>query len=251
MHSVIAAYITRISQREEAWKIFPFPCIGQMRFLDFSLARMPSYDKILARLRDSAAPARLLDVGCCFGQDLRRLVADGAPSENLVGLDLESQFLVLGYELFADREFFKGQMVAGDIFDESPHGPVALLKGTIDIAHAASFFHLFNWDEQVNAGVHLVRMMKKAPDALVVGRQVGSSMGEERPSPTNPNSNMYFHSPDSFKRLWVVISERTDTNWDVNAWLEVTPTHSKRADKKQWKDNRIQLLYFEVRQTHS
>jgi SAM-dependent methyltransferase len=245
----MAAYETRTSQREEAWKIFPFPCIGQMRFLDFSLARMPSYDKILGRLCDSATPARLLDVGCCFGQDLRRLVVDGAPSESLVGLELKPQFLSLGYDLFADREFFKGKMMAGDIFDESPDGPVASLKGTIDIAHAASFFHLFNWDDQVNAGVHLVRLMKNAPDSLVLGRQLGSLTGEERPNATNPNSKMYFHSPDSFKRLWVVISERSGTNWDVNAWLEGATSHMKRADKQKWIDNSTQLLYFEVRQT--
>jgi hypothetical protein len=223
-----------------------------MRFLDFSLARMPSYDKILARLCDSTAPARLLDVGCCFGQDLRRLVADGAPSENLVGFDLEPQFLELGYELFADREFFKGKMYAGDIFDESsPSSPLASLKGTIDIAHATSFFHLFSWDDQVNAGVHLVRLMRNALGALVLGRQLGSSIGEERQKPTDPNSKMYYHSPESFKRLWAVISERTDTNWNINAWLEEVTTHSKRADKKQWMGNRIQLLYFEVHQTHS
>ncbi|KAE9372774.1 hypothetical protein N431DRAFT_467011 [Stipitochalara longipes BDJ] len=239
-----------LKKREEAWKIFPFPCIGQMRFLDFSLAKMPSYDNILERLCDSTAPARLLDVGCCFGQDLRRLVADGAPSEHLVGLELESQFLDLGFDLFVDHELFKGQMIAGNLFDESPNAPLASLRGSIDIAHAASFFHLFNWDDQVNAGVHLVRLMRNTPGALVLGRQLGSSTGEERPSPTNPNSKMYYHSPDSFKALWAVISERTETNWDVNAWLEMTNTHSKRADKEQWMRNRIQLLYFEVRQTH-
>jgi SAM-dependent methyltransferase len=196
-------------------------------------------------------PARLLDVGCCFGQDLRRLVADGAPSENLVGLDLEPQFLELGYDLFADRKSFKGQMYAGDIFDESPNGLLATLKGTIDILHAASFFHLFSWDDQVNAGVHLVHLMRNPLGALVLGRQLGSSTGEERPNPTDPNSRMYYHSPDSFTRLWAVISEHTNTNWNVNAWLEEVTTHSKRADKKQWMGNHIQLLYFEVHQTHS
>jgi SAM-dependent methyltransferase len=250
MRSVQATEETRVLQREEAWNIFPFPCIGQMRFLDFSLATMPSYSWILARLRDSGSPAKLLDVGCCFGQDLRRLVADGAPSEDLVGLDLEPQFLLLGYDLFADRESYKGQMVAGDIFDKSPDGPLALLKGSIDIAHAASFFHLFSWKDQVNAGVQLVRLMKNTPEALVLGRHLGSSIGEERLSPTNSNVKMYFHCPDSFKKLWAVISERTGTNWNVNAWLEETTTYSKSADKKKWMDNRIELLYFEVRRTH-
>src|ERR1700710_2957748 len=120
-----------------------------MRFLNFSLATMPSYEEILARLTNVAAPTRLLDVGCCLAQDLRRMVADGAPTEKLVGLDLEPRFLRLSYDLFADSESYKGQIVAGDILDESADGPVALLGGTIDIAHAASFLHLFDLEGQV------------------------------------------------------------------------------------------------------
>ena len=219
-----------------------------MRFLDFSLATMPSYDEILVRLCDSVAPAKLLDVGCCFAQDLRRLVSEGAPSENLVGLDNEPRFLSLSYELFADREFYKGPMIAGDLLDGSANGPVALHKGTFDIAHAASFFHLFDWDTQVKVGVQLVRMMKNKPGALVLGRHLGSSTGEEHPSPMNANVKMYLHSPDSFQRLWTEISEETGTRWYVIAWLKDVTSHSKEPDKKRWMNNRIQLLYFEVRQ---
>jgi hypothetical protein len=87
-----STFKTEISQRDEAWKIFPFPCIGQMHFLDFSLATMPSYEEILVRLSNVAAATRLLDVGGCLAQDLRRLVADGAPSENLVCLILSHDF---------------------------------------------------------------------------------------------------------------------------------------------------------------
>lgn len=218
-----------------------------MRFLDFSLATMPSYEEILVRLSNVAASTRLLDVGCCLAQDLRRLVADGAPSENLVGFDLEPRFLSLSYDLFADRESYKGQMVAGNILDESADGPVALLGGTIDIAHAASFFHLFDLEGQVKAGVQLVRLMKTSPGALILGRHLGSSTGQDRSNPAKPGTKMYIHCPDSFKRLWAAISERTGTHWVVRAWLKEVTTHSRTPDKKQWMDNRIQLLYFEVR----
>lgn len=34
------------------------------------------------------AGARYLDIGCCIGQDIRQLVADGAPHENLYGAEL-------------------------------------------------------------------------------------------------------------------------------------------------------------------
>ena len=55
------------SKRERAWQIFPYRCVGRMRFLDFSLSTMASYDKILASLSSKEDPKTLLDIGCCFG----------------------------------------------------------------------------------------------------------------------------------------------------------------------------------------
>ena len=69
-------------QRDQAWKIHPYPCVGGFRFrfgfLDLSISLNPLYPTVLARLRASSTPQRLLDLGCCFGQDIRRLVANGA-----------------------------------------------------------------------------------------------------------------------------------------------------------------------------
>ena len=52
-----------------------------------------------------------LDLGCCFGQDLRELVADGAPSENIYGLDIEGPLIDVGYDLFMDRGKIKSTLV--------------------------------------------------------------------------------------------------------------------------------------------
>lgn len=40
---------------------------------------------MVQRLKDGA---RYLDVGCCLGQDIRKLVADGVPSAHLYGVEL-------------------------------------------------------------------------------------------------------------------------------------------------------------------
>lgn len=72
-------------QRDRAWDIFPYPCIGQFRFLDLALCKQPSYGTMLQRLK---AGAKYVDIGCCIGQDIRKLVADGAPGENLYGAEL-------------------------------------------------------------------------------------------------------------------------------------------------------------------
>ena len=70
-------------QREKAWQTFPYPCIGKFDFLTLSISIHPCYSRVLATLAAPDAQANLLDLGCCFGQDIRKLVHDGAPAINL------------------------------------------------------------------------------------------------------------------------------------------------------------------------
>ena len=39
----------------------------------------PVYDEVVSRLKKDS---KLLDLGCCFGQDIRKLIHDGVPAEN-------------------------------------------------------------------------------------------------------------------------------------------------------------------------
>ena len=67
------------AQRDQAWRIAPYPCIGWWMFLQLYMSQNPVYGEVLYRLKKGE---RLLDLGCCFGQDIRKLVHDGVPSEN-------------------------------------------------------------------------------------------------------------------------------------------------------------------------
>ena len=60
-----------LTWRERAWQIFPFLCLGSMRSLNSSLSSSSSCAKIPYSLSNRNDPKTLLDVGCCFGQDLR------------------------------------------------------------------------------------------------------------------------------------------------------------------------------------
>jgi len=112
-------------QRSRAFAIYPYPCIGQHRFLNLSLSRHPLYPKILSRLRgDSQPPSHpaprpetFLDLGCCLAQDLRKLVADGAPSQHLYGLDIEERFIDLSYDLFRDHATLRSRFVVADLLN--------------------------------------------------------------------------------------------------------------------------------------
>lgn len=52
-------------QREKAWQIHPYPCIGGFRFLDPGLSSSPFYGEVVERLKEGEM---FLDLGTCFGQ---------------------------------------------------------------------------------------------------------------------------------------------------------------------------------------
>ena len=110
-----------------------------------------------------------LDLGCCFGQDLRQLVADGAPSENIYGLDIEGPLIDVGYDLFMDRGKIKSTFIVGDVYN--PDTNWDSLVGKMDIINASAFFHLFPWPKQVEACCLLVRFGRPRAGTVIIGRQ--------------------------------------------------------------------------------
>ncbi|KAH8902640.1 hypothetical protein BR93DRAFT_919711 [Coniochaeta sp. PMI_546] len=194
-----------------AWKIFPYGCIGRWRFLDLYITTLPVYPEVLERLKSGDT---LLDAGCCFGYVLRQLALDGAPQANLIGADLRQEFIDLGYELFRDRDTFGGRFVAGNMLDPADTA-LTSIDGKVDLIHAASFFHLFNWDDQVRLGERLVRFFKPdAKKALVFGRQVGN-----RSPRTQQEGGRYRHDPETLQELWDEIGRKTGTRWKATATL--------------------------------
>ncbi|KAK3377303.1 hypothetical protein B0T24DRAFT_592916 [Lasiosphaeria ovina] len=211
----VEAHLHRV--RDKAWQIFPYGCIGRWRFLDLYIATLPQYGELIARTQRGAV---LLDCACCFGQALRQLAADGAPAQNLAGLDLRREFVDLGYELFRDRGTFAARFVVGDMLD-SGDARVGALDGAVDVVHAASFFHLFGWADQVAIGARMVKFFREGiTDAVVLGRQIGSAV-----EPLDPEEHekrglgRYHHNQKSMQRLWDEIGRRTGTAWAVEAEL--------------------------------
>jgi len=196
--------------RDRAFDIFPYPCIGLFRFLDLSIRQSPEYPEVLQRIKDGQ---KYLDIGCCFGQDIRKLVFDGAPSENTYGADLQMDFMELGYDLFLDKSTLKTKFIASDIFD--PDSDLKQLNNSIDVVNAASFFHLFDWEQQVWCAKRIAEILKKEPGVLVIGRQMGSEIAGSYASGAD-KKNRYWHNEESFKRMWKQVGEETESKWEVD-----------------------------------
>ena len=186
-------------QRDRAYAVQPYPCIGRYRFLTFSLAAHPLFQRhVLPTLLASAlaidfagdslsggsaalpAPSPsptepvLLDIGTCLGQDLRLLLHRGVPPTRLFGTDVEPAFFDLGYELFGDAATFPRahQLAPVNVFSDEAFGPadgaeppfapaglLAPFAARVNILHISAVFHLFSYNDQVEVGRRILSLM--------------------------------------------------------------------------------------------
>ena len=250
--------LTFYIQRDRAWDVWPYPCIGQLRFLDLSISLHPLYQLLQQRLHSGQT---LLDLGCCFGQDIRKLVADGAPGQNLIGCDLHQGFVDLGYDLFHDRETLASKFVVGDIlasqFDGDQESPFQELRGKIDIIHASSFFHLFPLSRQILIAQRLLKLLRPTPGSLILGRQTANiKPGVYRHgSRDQTQPGMWRHDVESWSEMWEQAGRELGAQVRVEATLEMTKGFSKRAESKgvlekepdmSWRNEGDRLMVFEI-----
>lgn len=154
-------------------------------------------------------------MGCCFGQEIRPLVAAGVPSSQLYGVDLRPEFFDLGYELFHDRESLETKFLAADIFDASPSNKLNELAGKIDIVYIGSFLHLFSWEDQIKSAIKINSLLKGKKGDLIVGRQMGAREARTREG----ERKAWRHDKESFEKMWEEIGEKTGTK--VTVFLKI------------------------------
>ena len=167
---------------------------------------------MLPRLKDGA---RLLDLGSCLGQDLRKCVFDGAPAANLYASDLFPEYEDLSYELWQDRDrFLKGHFVADDVLAENEKFSrgnlmMKLGPGQTDIIAITMFLHLFDYQNQLKVATRILRLLSHKPGSLILGSQAGVVEAVEQPlkppfdkTRGGEERTVFRHSPSSFTTLW-------------------------------------------------
>lgn len=126
--------------------------------------------------------------------------------------------MVLGYDLFRDSSRLKSTFIGADILEEdSPL--LTQLTGQLNIIYTSLFFHLFDWDKQLRAIKHMLRLLSPQLDSMITGRFVAytdvnvarSKLGTVLP---------FYHSLDSWKQLWEATQQSTGTALRVEMWQE-------------------------------
>jgi len=135
---------------------------------------------------------------------------------------LRPEFWALGHKLFnSTDETVPVKFIPGDVFDSNflPLTPPAYeetkiaspdfgakmdslnpLIHKINLIHTASFFHLFNQEEQMNLAQLLAGLLSPKPGSMIFGSHRGNTIST---TGTNPLGGVRFeHSPESWNEMW-------------------------------------------------
>jgi len=212
-----------INIQKKAYSIYPYPCIQRFGFTKLRIFRAPAYKRVLELGRTRENPI-LLDIGCCFGNDVRKVIADGYPARSVIASDLRQEFWELGHELFKSTpESFAVPFIAGDVFDPAlvESGPpfylppeneapaltsltsLNPLKGHISVIHASAFFHLFNEEKQLQVAKILAGLLSPLPGSMIFGQHLGRpEKGVKTELFGKGGRSIFCHSPRSWEAMW-------------------------------------------------
>lgn len=204
-------------------------------FLLPRMPRLPWYQMILDRVRRGAV---IVDVGCCFGQDLRFLAAGGAPTEKMFATDIVSDFWDLSYDLFRDKDSFQAHFNTADVLDSN--APLGEIKSEADILLVNQVFHLFNRERQVAMAKNLVACSR--PDTWIVGWHIGSVSGRALPVGVHTGGatgsaggdTKLFHNDDTWTELWQQVGAETGTQWSIETAMQPLEEWGYEKEDTAW-----------------
>ncbi|KAF7304209.1 hypothetical protein MIND_00653100 [Mycena indigotica] len=206
-----------------AYASFPYTCIRVFSFLRLKIALLPAYSRAIKLLLEQPT-ALFLDVGCFFGTDARKVVADGVPAHNVIACDLRQEFWELGHALFkSTRASFPATFLAGDILNSkflasatSAPTPLTLaslrslteLQGHVSVLHISFVFHLFSALDQLAVISALANLLSPLPGTIIFGAMIATRTAgletffrDEAERASGDGLELYIHSPDSWSEI--------------------------------------------------
>ncbi|KAF8905736.1 hypothetical protein CPB84DRAFT_1835288 [Gymnopilus junonius] len=229
----------------KAYDLYGYPCIRRFLFAKLKIARDPAYKNVIKLLQTHNDPI-FLDIGCCFGNDARKLVHDGWPAENVIASDLQAGFWRYGHELFKSTpETFTAAFIPGSLNTLTSLTP---LRHRISAIHASAFFHLFSEERQLVLAKRLAVLLLPKSGSIIFGQHVVMPVKGIRTESGIPQSDysMFCHSPESWRTLWVeeVFGPHQDVR--VSMYTEVTEVGGNAISDSKTSENEQSGVKFHI-----
>lgn len=212
---------------QKALQIYPYRCIQTYSYLTTRMAKNPFYASVL----ENISTKYVLDIGCCVGSDMRRLILDGATSEYMLGVDLESAFFQIGFEIFQDQlKLPKNIFIQADIFEDDFIEKIQngmkmrkmnsnrLFQG-FDLVQLGAVIHLLT-EEKIEYLLKVIydRLLRK--EGTLIGQTMGTTLAS-----TNIKGEVgdvkFFHSKESLINVMSRVGfvniqiQETDSHWPL------------------------------------
>lgn len=205
------------NQRDQAWEVCPYSCVGTFGFTSPSIQVQPYYPSLLNRIKNGDS---FLDLGCGLGQNVRKIVYDCGPTSTVFGSDLSQDLMNCGYDYFLDKASLESQFFTGNLLSGNDPN-FKKMEGTFDVIYATCLYHLWSWDVQLKASIATAKLCKPEAGAVVFGWQVGASPAKEITRNLGKtradHTTMFRHDEASLRKLWDLVGEGTGTKWTVEA----------------------------------
>lgn len=224
----------------KAFTVARYPCITSLQFLRRKMSDHAAYGQVLKLGRERGG-ALLLEMGACFGIEIRKVVADGFPVKQIIASDLNTEFWEFGHVLCRSTpESFPVTFLAGDALDPEFLSPILYevetrppldlarnrtlnaLKGKCSVISARSFFHVFDEVQQYQLAHALGSLLSPEKGSVIFGSHAGNTeKGLVAHKKIAGKESTFFHSPSSWEELWCETS-LADPRGGMARWGEDT-----------------------------
>ncbi|KAG1817400.1 hypothetical protein EV424DRAFT_1624033 [Suillus variegatus] len=195
-----AVIVRRIGDaRRTGIRVAPHTCIRESIFAEPRIDHHFQYQEVQETRRSRPYRMTLVDLGCCMGTDLRKLVVDGFPVLDIMGLDIENRFFDIGRLMYNEGDTPSIKFKQTDALDPLLCERNASLESKFDFVHSANVVHLFQTEGQL-AFIRSMAFLAK-PGGLMWDRQVGLANGPDGAKYKHEEGKGTRFTADEFKEL--------------------------------------------------
>lgn len=188
----IAQFWHQISTSGE---VIRYGCISEFTFLNPSVTRRPIYFNLLSQAQEARAKGerpRWLEVGCAFGTDVRKVILDGWPRDDILALDVVPTYWNYGLSLFGDTANPPCEFLCADLTTHTL--PISI--SPVDVAYTNLVLHVLTRPQTVYLVVNIFSLLNPG------GCFWGHTLGNELESSWSPYGNdWWLHSEKSLRNL--------------------------------------------------